>query len=223
MNEEPRHTAAAAVPSVSAVLFSVLAFAVLAFSVLAFSGLSRPARAADLVLPPEPYPYVVVDQDIKTVLIEFGNNVKVPVEVGDQVKGRMRGQHSGGSAQDFLEGLCDTYGLVWYYDGSVIHISAKSEDRTELVDIGAVPMIQAIDKLKRLGVSDQRFPLRRTEDGVVSVSGPPSYRSLARQELLALAHRQPAEPVPDAVLVIRGGVTDPQPAGSSAGSRNNKR
>jgi type III secretion protein C len=168
----------------------------------------EPALAAYLPLPPGPYRYLVIDQDVKGVLVEFGHNVGLPVDVSDEVKGRLRGQISTATAREFLEGLCKSYGLVWYFDGTTLHVSAESEVRTELVKIGELPPAEAAEKLKALGVSDERFPVRTTEDtGMVSVSGPPPFLSLARQTLTALASQVSPAAREDTVRVFRGGPT----------------
>jgi type II secretory pathway component GspD/PulD (secretin) len=178
------------------------------------SALVGPALGADPTLPPGPYKYLVIDQDVKGVLIEFGRNVGLPVDVSDHVKGRLRGQISTATAREFLDGLCESYGLVWYFDGTTLHISAKTEVRTELVNIGRLPPGEATNKLSALGVSDARFPVRTTEDtGIVSVSGPPPFLSLARNTLTALAGRVPPPVREDSgndeikVRVFRGGFT----------------
>jgi type III secretion protein C len=183
------------------------------------------AFAADPSWPPGPYRYLVVDQDIKGVLIEFGRNVGLPVDVSDQVKGRLRGQLATTAAGEFLRSLCESYGLVWYFDGTVLHVNAKTEVRTELVNIGRLPPGEAEEKLKALGVSDVRFALRTTPDaGVVSISGPPPFLSLARQTLTALVRRLPPPAREDTgndevrVRVFRGGAT-PMPSGVEATGR----
>lgn len=194
----------------------------------AASGLCRPARwaivllvqtlavpgpvlAAEPRLDPGPYPYVIVDQDIKGVLVEFGRNVGLPVDVSDQVKGRMRGEHTTGSARQFLDGLCESYGLVWYFDGRVLHVNAKNEVRTEIVDIGRVPLMEALDHLAAIGVSDQRFAVERGDGaGTVSLSGPPAFVNLARKELTALA-RRPRDDGEEYMRVFRGGTTPTPP------------
>jgi type III secretion protein C len=147
-----------------------------------------PALGMEPQWPTGPYKYMVIDQDIKGVLIEFGRNVGVPVDLSDQVKGRLRGRLAVAPAREFLDRLCESYGLVWYFDGAVLHISAKAEIRTELVSIGRLSPGAVGEKLNALGIADARFPVRSTQDaGVVSVSGPPPFVSLVRQTLTALA------------------------------------
>jgi type III secretion protein C len=146
------------------------------------------ARAMEPKWPAGPYKYLVIDQDIKGVLSEFGRNIDVPIDLSDQVKGRLRGRLPTASAKEFLEALCESYGLLWYFDGAVLHVSAKSELRTELISIGRLPPSEVTVKLGKLGIADPRFPVRGTPDaGVVSVSGPPPFISLVRQTLSAMA------------------------------------
>ena len=184
------------------------------------------ARSTEPKWPSGPYKYMVIDQDIKSVLIEFGRNVDVPVEVSDQIKGRLRGRLQVTTAKEFLNMLCESYGLVWYFDGAVLHVHARTEVKTELVNIGRLSPDEVANKLNMLGIADPRFPVRSTPDaGVVSVSGPPSFVSLVRQTLIASARASsPPAAKEDShgddvrVRVFRGGATV-APAESGAAGR----
>lgn len=154
---------------------------------VALGWLSVPVRASEPKWPPGQYKYLVIDQDIKEVLTQFGRNIDVPVEVSDQVKGRLRGQLPVATAREFLNQLCESYGLVWYFDGAALHINAKSEIKTELINIGRLPVKNVTDELDKLGIADPRFPVRTTADGaVLSVSGPTPFIALVRQTLTAM-------------------------------------
>jgi type III secretion protein C len=174
-----------------------------------------PAGAA-LALEPEwpagPYKYIVIDQDVKGVLTEFGRNIGVPIDLSDQVKGRLRGRLGVAPAREFLDSLCESYGLVWYFDGAVLHVNARSEMRTELVSVGRLSPGEVNEKLTALGIADSRFSVRSTQDtGVVSVSGPPPFVSLVRQTLNALASAPPVREDSHGdetrVRVFRGGAS----------------
>jgi type II secretory pathway component GspD/PulD (secretin) len=167
-----------------------------------------PVHSADLQLPLGPYKYLVVDQDIDGVLVEFGRNVGLQVDVSDRVKGRLRGQISTATAREFLDGLCESYGLVWYFDGTTLHVNAKTEVRSELVSIGELSPDEATKQLSALGISDTRFPVRTTEGtGVLSVSGPPAFLSRVRQTFTAIGRRLREDNGGDEirVRVFRGG------------------
>jgi type III secretion protein C len=159
-------------------------------------GGAGPALGMEPQWPPGPYKYLVIDQDIKGVMAEFGRNVSLAVDVSDQVKGRLRGQlaPATATAREFVDSLCESYGLVWYFDGAVLHVNAKAETRTELVKIGRLSPEEAGEKLSALGIADARFQLRSTEDaGVISVSGPPPFVSLVRQTLAAVRRPPPVQ------------------------------
>jgi type III secretion protein C len=161
------------------------------FIVVVAAALTAPlahAHAMEPKWPTGPYKYLVIDQDIKGVLSEFGRNIDVPVDLSDQVKGRLRGRLPTASAKEFLDSLCESYGLVWYFDGAVLHVNAKAALKTELISIGRLPPSEVTGKLGKLGIADPRFPVRSTPDaGIVSVSGPPPFISLVRQTLSAMA------------------------------------
>jgi len=168
----------------------------------ALAFLTTPALSLAPKWPPGPYKYLVLDQDLKGVLTEFGRNIDVPVDVSDQVKGQLRGELPAAGAEDFLNKLCESYGLVWYFDGAVLHINAKTEVRTELIKIGQVSAKDVAERLNSLGFADVRFPIRTTPDaGIVSVSGPPPYRTLVRQTLAVMAASPPAAPTNTATAV----------------------
>jgi type II secretory pathway component GspD/PulD (secretin) len=151
-------------------------------------GMPQVARALDPNWPPGPYRYVVIEQDLKDALIEFGRNINVPVKVSDEVKGKLRGDLGAGSAEDFFKRLTTGHGLVWYFDGSVLHVNSASE----LLDLGRILPTDVVSKLTKLGIADPRFPIRTTPgSGVISVSGPPPYIVLVRQTLIAMARQIP--------------------------------
>ena len=153
-------------------------------------GLITAAQGLEPKWPPGSYSYLVIDQDIKDVLTEFGRNVDVPVNISEQVKGRLRGRLPVTSAKEFLDKLCESYGLLWYFDGAALHISAKSEVRTESIDIGRLPVENLTDELNKLGIADPRFPVRGVPGGsVVLVSGPAPFIALVRHTLTAMVRR----------------------------------
>lgn len=131
-----------------------------------------------------PYPYVAIDQDLRAALLEFGRNLRIAIKLSDDVKGRLRAVSASGDAKTFLERLALAHGLVWYFDGTTLHVDAQSALQTELVALEGANPAQLDQMLRRLGVADSRFPLRSGgAQGVIAVSGPPSYRHLVREAL----------------------------------------
>src|SRR5262245_19815314 len=169
--------------------------------ILSFVGLVPfSANGADPTWTNMPYKYLIIDQDIRDVLIEFGRNIKVPTKLSTAVTGhRIRGSISSKqklTASAFLQNLCESYGLVWYYDGSSLYIATDDEVKTELVKLNDVKSSVVLRKIVDLGLSNPRFAVRGTDDGnMLSVSGPPAYRSQIRDLVLKLQndyHERPA-------------------------------
>ncbi len=182
-----------------------LAIAIVAvggYCALAF--LPSPVTAAALRLPDEIYPYSVVEQDIAVVLREFGQNVGVRIKVSPKVNGSVKGKLPQLRALDFLNHLCQTYGLEWYFDGSTLHISSTSEEVTRFLPINK-PLTPAklIENLKQLSFYDERFPVRTGPDGAsVVVSGPPVYVDLVEQTLSSTPNG--ISEIPTQTVIYRG-------------------
>jgi type III secretion protein C len=113
------------------------------------------------------------------------------VDVDPDVKGTVRGQFSEPARKTF-EKVTSAFGLVWFYDGSVVHVSAGAGMRERIISITPLPAGEIHAELDGLGLRDDRFPLSFSKTAV-SVSGPPQYLELVvaainrlRQRALAL-------------------------------------
>jgi type II secretory pathway component GspD/PulD (secretin) len=142
------------------------------------------ATAAEPEWPTDTYKYIPIDQRVSEALQEFGRNIGLPVRLSDRIEGRLSHGMPIGTAREFLTWVCDRYGLVWYYDGVVLHIAAESELRTEMVKLATEEMRSMRARLDRVGISDPRFPIRLMEDdNLMSVSGPPAYIAAVKTAL----------------------------------------
>ncbi|MER8667132.1 type III secretion protein [Mesorhizobium sp. M0159] len=152
--------------------------------VLALGFGSQPAFAAEPRWPPGPYKYITIDQSVTDALVELGRNMRVPMRLSKLVKGRLSAGMPVGTAREFLEEICNRYGLVWHFDGIVMNVATEAEVQTEMIPLDANMAAGAEDRLSRLGVSDPKFPIKVSkQDDVISVSGPPSYIELVRKTL----------------------------------------
>ncbi|EKF17694.1 type III secretion protein [Nitratireductor pacificus] len=151
---------------------------------LLLCSVSLDAMAAEPRWPEGPYKYIVVDQAVDDVLAEFGRNIGVPVRASGKIRGRVSAGMPQATAREFLNDLCTRYGLVWHFDGSVLHVATEAEVRTEVFRLGTNTASGAAERLDALGVADVRFPIRFSRsDNIVSVSGPPSYVDLVQKTL----------------------------------------
>ncbi|HET8726430.1 MAG TPA: type III secretion protein [Alphaproteobacteria bacterium] len=135
----------------------------------------------------EPYPYIVLDQELEDVLREFGSNVGVPVKVSSRVKGKVRGRWPSLTPGQFLDRLATAYGLQWYYDGQTLHVTTTGEAISEMLPLGPVRFYELYRELKNLKVADPRFPIRAaSQANIALISGPPRFVSAVRETLGAL-------------------------------------
>jgi type III secretion protein C len=164
-----------------------------------------------------PYRYIVIDQDLRDVLTEFGRNIKVPTKVSQavgthRIRGAVSAKHNQ-TALIFLQNLCESYGLVWYFDGATLFVATDDEVKTELVKLNDVKSAAVLRRMVDLGLSSSRFTVRGTEDGnMLSVSGPPAYRSQIKELVMKLQgdyHERPAREIKldddPKVRVFKGG------------------
>jgi type II secretory pathway component GspD/PulD (secretin) len=162
--------------------------------------------AAEPAWSAEPYRYSVVEQDLAVVLQEFGRNTGLRMDVSAEVHGRVRGPWPQLAPREFLEYLCTSYGLEWYFDGFRLYVSSAKENASQLSSRGAVSFDRLEATLRDLGASDERFPLRAVKQSdLLLISGPPQYVSLVERTLAALkAAINPRREPPSVVTIYRG-------------------
>jgi type III secretion protein C len=157
----------------------------------------------------KPYAYVLVEQDVRSALEEFGHNLGLIVVMSDKVRGKSRSNVRGASAGEFLTLLCDSNGLSWYFDGNILHLTADSETGTRLFKAQGQDLEQLQDYLASLDVYGKQMSVRPGPDGnELFVSGPPAYLAMIQQHV---DHQQRPAPVQQVarergVRVFRGGV-----------------
>jgi type III secretion protein C len=161
--------------------------------------------------PPWPtalYDYIVVNQDLRIVLQQFGSNTGLRVALSDAVQGRVRGRLPSALPREFLDHLAQAFGLDWYYDGALISISAASEAQTRLLPLQGAQFQKLRNSLSIAGLLDPHYQLRPEDDpSIVVVSGPPRYVAMVQQTVSALSSEsapKPAVPAKDTLVVFRG-------------------
>jgi type III secretion protein C len=165
-------------------------------------------KAAEPTWPAAPYEYIVVDEDLRAVLDQFGFNTGLRVVLSDSVQGRVRGRLPSALPRQFFDHLTEMFGLDWYYDGAAIAVSAKSEAQTHLITLKDVSFSQLQSAIESAGFLDRRYQLRPgPERSVAIASGPPRYLAVVKQVAETLSPGQ--EPKQDIspkhnVMIIRG-------------------
>jgi type II secretory pathway component GspD/PulD (secretin) len=155
----------------------------------------------------QPYAYVLVDQDVRSALEEFGHNLDVPLVLSEKVRGKARSTLRAATAGEFLQALCSTNGLTWYFDGNLLYLNASDEISTKLFKASALNLDQLQAYLNNLDVFGQQLSMRNGPEGdEVFVSGPPPYLALVQQHVDHLQPRVAAAPAARerGVRVFRG-------------------
>lgn len=132
----------------------------------------------------EPYPYVLVDQDLRAALNEFGHHLGLIMVLSDKVRGRSRGNLRADSAGQFLTLLSDSNHLSWYFDGHVLYVHAEDEAATRLFNRSSTNIEQLHGWLDGLDVYGQPLSVRASADGnELLVFGAPPFLARVQQHL----------------------------------------
>jgi type III secretion protein C len=139
------------------------------------------AGAAELRWPSKPFQIVASEKRLADFLRELSASQGTTAVVDPKVDGVISGKFSG-PGRTILDSVTATYGLVWFFDGALLHIDLASDTRTEVIPIQPTSADRVAQVLSRLEVTDKRFPLVvNGADGTVFVSGPRRYVEIVRQ------------------------------------------
>jgi len=144
------------------------------------------ASAADIHWRTNNFTYVAQDKPLAEFIRDFAASQGLSVVIAPEVSGAVNGKFNQ-APQSMLDTLTMSFGLTWYYDGSVLYVSPGGDLSSEVVQLGGVTPGQLQQALKRLGVLDQRYPISydRAHD-TARVSGPKRYVQLVSQTVEAL-------------------------------------
>ena len=142
------------------------------------------------------FSYVAQDKPLKEFIREFSAGEGVNVVIASEVEGTVNGKFNL-APQSMLDLLAMSFGLTWYYDGSVLYVYAAGDMSTEVLPLGATTAGSLQEALNRLGISDRRFPISYDRaHSTARVAGPKRYVELVKQTVGAL-DQQTAEPASD--------------------------
>lgn len=158
---------------------------VIAALALGIGAAAAPAAAAEIPWKTAKIRYVAEGKSLKEVLRDLAASQGITAAVAPEVEGSVNGRFNL-SPQSFLDLLASSFGFIWYFDGSVMHVTPPADVKTEVVRLtyATVPRLQ--DMLSRMHIDDPRFPLiYDASENTVVVSGPSRYVDLVTQ----VAHR----------------------------------
>jgi type III secretion protein C len=146
----------------------------LVFAMLIGAGFASPdASARAIPWKSNHFQYVADHKDIKEVLRDLGASENVMTWISPHVDGVVTGRFDE-TPQRFLDRLSDSFGFVWYYDGSVLRVSGPNEARSATIGLVHATTSDLRGALSRLGITDPRFPVLYDDAmRTAVVSGPP--------------------------------------------------
>mgnify|MGYP001352440881 CR=1 FL=1 len=149
-----------------------------------------PLHASELNWSDQPFRYYADNDSLKDLLNNFGANYRVSVSVSDKINERISGRFTPDDPAEFLDYIAQVYNLIWYFDGSVLHIYKATETRSRLLQLEMLTARELRSTLISTGVWDSRYGWRAAENkGLVYLSGPPRYVDLVIQTADALESR----------------------------------
>jgi type III secretion protein C len=110
------------------------------------------------------------EEPIASFLQGLFGQMDIPVVVSSGVKGAVNGNFSGRAAEVFSR-ISRSFGLVSYYDGTVVHVYAASELTTRTLNVPASQTARVVRDVQELRLTDQRNSLRSTRDGALIAVG----------------------------------------------------
>ncbi|GLT19981.1 hypothetical protein GCM10007938_37640 [Vibrio zhanjiangensis] len=103
----------------------------------------------------EPFVFYSRGTPLKSVIEDVGKNYGIPIEVSDQVTDLFSGQIDGKTPKQILTMLAQQYGLVWYYDGDLLHVYKARQVTNEIVSLSSLSNDQAIRYIAKANLLDK--------------------------------------------------------------------
>ncbi|NOH71604.1 EscC/YscC/HrcC family type III secretion system outer membrane ring protein [Vibrio pectenicida] len=103
----------------------------------------------------EPFIFYSRGTPLKSVIEHVGKNYGIPIEVSDQVTDTFSGKIDGKTPKQILTMLAQQYGLVWYYDGDLLHVYKARQVANDVVSLSSLSNDQAIRYIAKANLLDK--------------------------------------------------------------------
>lgn len=175
-----------------------------AVAICLFAAIAAPSSAFSAPELPganQAYEFFSHNQDLREALTFFGKNVGIAVAIDPQVAGKMGDRQDGNlSREAYLEALTAEYGLVWFFDGTTLHVTVAGHVGTEIFPLKAIDGEQVIAVMDAIGIYQPKFTHRfDRKSRVLMVSGPPGYVEIVKKTVEALEEAERVD-----IAIVRG-------------------
>ena len=125
------------------------------------------------------YGYFAQDKALQEVIADFAAELKLPVMISPAVVGLVNGDFPTMKAIDFLSMLARVYRLMWFYDGTVLHVYSTRELREEIIPLATDQMTDIEAVFKELDVIGTHYHWKIIPNrNRMELSGPPRFIEL---------------------------------------------
>lgn len=128
------------------------------------------------------YYHFAKNQSLKELVRSFCSSQSVDVIVSDAVNDVVNGKFSNVSSRQFWKDIVNAYGLVWFYDGSLLYVYKSSEIQSKVLQMGRDEMRTLIRVITQLAYLSSNINFRPMETaGILVVSGPPKLMEMLEE------------------------------------------
>lgn len=138
-----------------------------------------PVHAGRVPWTDAPYSHFADKKPLAQVLAEFASSFSLGLDIAPGVEGSVNGRFTAANPTEFITRLAGVYGFSWYTHAGVLHISRASDLKSRSIVAPSGHLAGLRQALTDLGLLEPRFGWGELpQQGVVLVSGPPSYVDL---------------------------------------------
>lgn len=135
-----------------------------------------PAHAGPVPWTDAPYRHFADRKPLAQVLAEFASSFSLGLDIAPGVEGAVNGRFTAASPTEFITRLAGVYGFAWYTHAGMLHVSPASDFQSRSIVAPSGNLTGLRQALTDLGLLEPRFGWGELpQQGVVLVSGPPSY------------------------------------------------
>lgn len=130
---------------------------------------------------------VAQNRPIAELLVDFGNQQGIRVQVSPFVRGEISGRFVDQSPSAFLAKMSRAYGLSWFYVNGLLYVASNQEVNLMVKPLRYVKADAAIAMLNTSGFISSDGRIEKIKDsGMVTLSGIPKYIELTQQLLTSM-------------------------------------
>ncbi|MDR1366710.1 MAG: hypothetical protein LBJ13_02255 [Puniceicoccales bacterium] len=128
------------------------------------------------------YYHFAKNQELKELVRNFCAAQSMDVVVSDTVGDIVNGKFSNISPRQFWKDIVNAYGLVWFFDGSMMYVYKSSEVTSAVYQMSRDEMRTLVKVIAQLGWLSSNVTFRPMETaGILVVSGPPKLMLLLEE------------------------------------------